>query len=287
MCDRASDDAEWRLQAGGFIHPAGREFGIDGIRELDCGKDEYTTEQSTEGMRAPYGFEIIENCVACPHRQDRIFCNLSSHVVEQLAEITSAASYPRGATLFVEAQAARGVFILCTGKVKLSTSSIDGRTLIVRIAEAGEVLGLAATVIGKPYELSAEVIEPAQANFISRTDFLDFLRQNGEVSLRVAQQLGETYHAAVSEIRSIGLSHSAGEKLARFMLDWCAHHGNAELPLKAPLTLTHEEIAQKIGASRETVSRAFAVLKKKRLVQIKGSTLIILDREKLAAIANV
>ena len=166
-------------------------------------------------MRAPYGLEIIENCLTCPHREDRLFWNLPPAAVQRLAAITSAASYPKGATLFVEGQTARCVFIVCAGRVKLSTTSIDGRTLIVRISEIGEVLGLPGTVTGKPYELTAEVIEPTQANFITRAEFLNFLREHGEVSLRVAQQLGETYHAAVAVMRTIGLSRSAAEKLAR------------------------------------------------------------------------
>jgi CRP/FNR family transcriptional regulator, cyclic AMP receptor protein len=237
-------------------------------------------------MRAPYGLEIIENCVTCPHREDRLFCNLPPAAVQRLSVITSASSYPKGATLFVEGQAARGVFILCNGCVKLSTSSIDGRTLIVRISQPGEVLGLPATVTGKPYELTADVIEPTQANFISRTDFLNFLRENGEVSLHVAQQLGETYHAAVAEMRSIGLSHSAGEKLARFILDWCAEHHKGDGEIRVKLTLTHEEIAQMIGASRETVTRLFADFKKKQLLEVKGSTVVIRNKsglEKLIA----
>jgi len=237
-------------------------------------------------MRAPYGLEIIENCLTCPHREDRLFCHLSEPAVQRLAEITSASSYPKGATLFVEEQAARGVFILCNGRVKLSTSSVDGRTLIVRIAEPGEVLGLPATVTGKPYELTAEVIEPAQANFIPRADFLEFLREHGEVSLRVAQQLGETYHAAVAEMRSIGLSHSAAEKLARFLLDWCGSHGSQTPEIHATLTLTHEEIGQMIGASRETVTRLFANFKKKQLLQINGSTLIVRDKAGLEALSG-
>jgi CRP/FNR family cyclic AMP-dependent transcriptional regulator len=237
-------------------------------------------------MRAPYGLEIIENCVTCPQREDRLFCNLPPAAVQSLSTITSASSYPRGATLFVEGQAARGVFILCSGRVKLSTTSIDGRTLIVRIAEPGEVLGLPATVTGKAYELTADVIEPAQANFISRTDFLNFLREHGEVSLRVAQQLGETYHAAIAEMRSIGLSHSAEEKLARFLLEWCESHGDGGPEIRATLTLTHEEIGQMIGASRETVTRGFGDLKKKQLLQIKGSALIIPNKAALESLLN-
>jgi len=231
-------------------------------------------------MRAPYGLQIIEDCIICPHREDRLFCNLPPAALQRLSTITSASSYPKGATLFVEGQAARGVFILCNGRVKLSTSSTDGKTLIVRIADPGEVLGLPATVTGRPYELSADVIEPTQANFIRRNDFLAFLREHGEASLRVSQQLGETYHAAIAEMRSIGLSYSAREKLARFLLDWCASHGNvgADGEIRAKLALTHEEIAQMVGASRETVTRLFAEFKKKQLLEIKGSTLVVRNK---------
>src|SRR5216117_791364 len=95
--------------------------------------------QGGDPMRAPYGLEIIESCLSCPHREERLFCNLSPSAVERLGGITSPSSYPKGATLFVEGQTPRGVFILCNGRAKLSTTSADGKTLIVRIADAGEV----------------------------------------------------------------------------------------------------------------------------------------------------
>jgi CRP/FNR family transcriptional regulator, cyclic AMP receptor protein len=232
-------------------------------------------------MRAPYGLEIIENCITCPHREDRLFCNLSPAAVQRLSAITSPSSYPKGATLFVEGQNGRGVFILCAGRVKLYTSSIDGKALIARLSEPGEVLGLPSTVTGMPYELTAEVVEPSQANFVSRQDFLNFLREFGEVALRVAQQLGQTYHTALAEMRTIGLSHSAEEKLARFILDVTADHKPEKGVVKAKLTLTHEEIAQMIGTSRETVTRVFSVFRKKNWLTVKGSTLTLKDRSSL------
>ena len=228
-------------------------------------------------MRAPYGLEIIESCLNCPHREDRLFCKLSPPALKRLETITSAASYPKGATLFVEGQKPRGVFILCTGRVKLSTSSADGKTLILRVPDQGEVLGLAATVSGQPYQASAEVLDPAQANFIARTDFLDFLRDHGEAALRVAQQLSENYHLAINEMRSIGLSHSAAEKFARFLLEQADESHKAQGEVRLTLTLTHEEIAQMIGSSRETVTRLFSDFKKRELLQVKGSTVIVHD----------
>src|SRR5258708_19455952 len=87
-----------------------------------------------ELMRAPYGLEIIESCLSCPHREDRLFCNLPPSAAQRLAAITSPSSYPKGATLFVEGQVAPAGFILCSGRVKLSTTSPHDKTLIVSIA---------------------------------------------------------------------------------------------------------------------------------------------------------
>src|SRR6516225_4599965 len=239
-----------------------------------------------EPLKVPYGFEIIENCLSCPHREDRLFCNLPPVAVRALSEITSPAAYPKTATLFVEGQSPRGVFILCSGRVKLSTSSADGKSLIVRIADSGEVLGLPATVTGKPYDLKAEVIQPAQANFIAREDFLAFLREHGEAALRVAQQLGETYHSAIAEMRTIGLSHSVGEKLARFLLDWASSYPEEKGQVRIELTLTHEEMAQMIGSSRETVTRCLTDFRKKQLLEVTGSTLVIKNKAALESIVN-
>lgn len=237
-------------------------------------------------MRSPYGLDIIESCLKCPHREERLFCDLPPAALQKLASITAPSTYPKDATLFVEGQTPRGVFVLCSGKVKLSTSSVDGKTLILRIADTGEVLGLAAAVSGKPYQATADVLEPCQANFISRNDFLNFLREHGEVAFRVAQQLSENYHHAIAELKTIGLSHSASEKLARFILDWCAEHDKGSGEVRATMALTHEEIAQMIGTSRETVTRLFADFKKRRLLEIKGSTMVIRDRANLEKVLS-
>jgi CRP/FNR family transcriptional regulator len=74
--------------------------------------------------------------------------------------------------------------------------------------------------------------------------------------------------------------------LARFLLDWCVNHGEGNPEIRATLTLTHEEIAQMIGASRETVTRLFADFKKKELLQIKGSTLIVRNKPGLERLAG-
>jgi len=235
---------------------------------------------------SPYGLDIIESCLTCKTRTERLFCDLPDVALQAFETIKSATAYPNGAVLFVEGQAPRGIFVLCKGRVKLSICATDGKTMIVRIVEAGDVLGLSATVSGKPYELTAETIDPCQVNFVKRDDFLRFLKAHSEVCFKVAEQLSDKYNIACHELRTLGLSHSAGEKLAKLLLEWSSKNGEAaqqEPGLK--LVVTHEEIAQMIGTSRETVTRLFTDFKKRRIVQGNGSTLVIRNLAALRLIA--
>jgi len=161
--------------------------------------------------------------------------------------------------------------------VKLSTSSSEGKTLITKISDAGDVLGLNATISNHPYEVTAEMIEPGQANFIPRDALLRFLREHGEVALRVAEQLSLNYYTAYEEIRTLGLTSSPAEKFAKLLLSWYPK-GETNGQAQVKLTLTHEEIAEMIGTTRETVSRLFSDFKKKQLLQVKGSTLVLRNK---------
>lgn len=238
-------------------------------------------------MLSPYGLDIIENCLSCKMRAEHIFCDLPANALQSFEAIKYATAYPKGAVLFVEGQSPRGIFVLCKGRVKLSICSTDGKTLILKIAEPGEVLGLSATVSGKSYELTAETIDPCQVNFVKREDFLRFLKEHADACFRVAEQLSDKYNTACREIRSLGLSHSAAEKLAKLLLDWSSRSGesNKQEP-RLRLSLTHEEIAQMIGTSRETVTRLFAELKKRQIVLSRGATLVIRNKAALRALAS-
>src|SRR5438067_9919433 len=235
-------------------------------------------------MPSPYNLDIHNTCTECTVRAERLFCNMAASAIAAVDAIKFTGVYPKGSVLFVDGEQPRGVFILCSGRAKLTTSSSEGKTLIVKIAEPGEVLGASATILGKPYEVSAETIEPSQLNFIKREDFIRFLQSHVEVCMHTAQQLSEKYQSAQREIRSLGLSQTTSEKLARLLLDWCAK-GGEQTPKGPRLTilLTHEEVAQMIGTTRETVTRIFSDFKKRQIIEVKGSSVFILAKGKLEA----
>jgi CRP/FNR family cyclic AMP-dependent transcriptional regulator len=236
--------------------------------------------------RAPYRL-AADDCVSCQLRTESSLCGLSPRAAQYLGAIRRPSSYPAGAILFMEGEQSRGVYIVCQGRVKLLTTNSDGKTLIFKIAKPGEILGLNATLSGTPHEITAETLQPAQLAYIGREDFIRFIKENGDACLQVAQHLGRDCHSAYEVIRSIGLSNSVEEKLARFVLDWASSGQATNLGIKVKLALTHEEIAQLIGCSRESVSRSFSDFKRRHLVEVNGATLIVQNKlalEHLAAL---
>ena len=237
-------------------------------------------------MRGPYGFDMSDSCQNGKLKKAEFFCGLSLKALKEFDSIKSSSVYPEGAVLFLEKQDARGVFVLCEGEVKLTISSSEGKTLILRIAKPGEVLGLMATLSGEPYEVTAETLRPCQVAFVRRDEFLRFIAQHPEASLSIVKLLTAHYHAACEQLKTVGLSASAPEKLARLLLGWSVGGEETKLGTRITLPLTHQEIAEFIGSSRETVTRTLSDFRSRHLVTLKGSTLMIADRPALQACAN-
>lgn len=244
------------------------------------------TPSKVDGMNTPYGLEIVESCLTCKLRKDRWFCGLSSEVLKLLSSASHLSTYPGGAVLFVEGQTPRGAFVLCSGKAKLSTTSRDGKVLILKIAEAGEVLGLSAVISGEPFELTAETAGPCQINFVEREALVRLIEKNGEFGLHASQALSREFQSAYRDIHDLVLARSSAGKLARLLLSWTPIREQFEPPeIRVRASLTHEEMAQMIGSSRETVTRLLSDLKKKEFIRLDGSTLVIRNRTALEALA--
>ncbi|WP_263358961.1 Crp/Fnr family transcriptional regulator [Acidicapsa ligni] len=211
-----------------------------------------------------------------------MFCNLDEPALADYATMGIEANYPKGTTLFQENDKGNGVFVLCTGQVKLFCTSREGKTLILKIAMPGDVLGLGAVISGTRYEVTAETLEPTQIKNIPREDFLHFLEKHGQGSLHAAKVLSEDYKAAFFDARRLALSGSAAGRLAGVLLDWgktAASCGKAEM--RFTMALTHEELANLVGTSRETVTRMLTRFKKESLIQMRGSSILITAPELL------
>jgi len=192
-------------------------------------------------------------------------------------------AYPRGSILFVEGQIAEGVYILCSGRVKLTTYSEAGRAIILRVAEAGEVLGLSEIISAIPYEKTAETTGDCRVGFVEAKEFLRFLQSSHEAAFNALRQLSSNNHKAYLQICSLGLSVSVGDKLARLLLQWCDGRSINGGPVHIERNHTHSDIGEMIGASRETVTRLLNDFVDRGLIKLSRTEVCIPDRRRLQA----
>jgi CRP/FNR family transcriptional regulator len=209
---------------------------------------------------------------------------LSSESLNTFFKNATSHRYPKGATIFTQEQPSSGIYLLESGRVKLLAYSPEGKAIIVRIAEPTDVLGLSACIAGLPYEVSALVSANCRVRYVRREDFLAVLRTDQEAALEVIRELSLLYHDANYQICSLGLSTSAADKLARLFLQW----SDRTIPVNSktgsiPMNFTHEEIAEMIGTSRETVTRLIKAFKSRELIRLEGSRLIIPNKAGLRA----
>ena len=228
----------------------------------------------------------VRDCATCELRSLRMFCNLDAAALADFEAMGVESKLAKGAKLFQEAGSSSGVFIICTGQVKLSCTSKDGKTLILKIAMPGDVLGLGAVISGSPFEVTAETIEPTEIKYVRRTDFLSFIQRQGQASLHAAKALSEEYKAVFFDARRLALSGSAAGKLAAMLLDWGRAASCGKPEIRFTMALTHEELAHLIGSSRETVTRMLGRFKREKLIQIHGATILILSPEKLEQLSE-
>lgn len=238
-----------------------------------------------EDMITPYGLPIVEDCMHCPLRKESWFCHLSIDLLNSFSASSHLSTYPGGAILFIEGQMPRGAFVLCSGKVKLSTTSREGKVLILKIVEPGEVMGLSAVISGEAYEITAETLEPSLVNFVEGDGLLRLMERSGELGLRSAQAVSREFQYAYREIHELVLARSSSGKLARLLLSWMTGVEKETREFRIQTPVTHEEMAQRIGASRETVTRLLSELRKKDLIRLDGATLVIKNRTALEAMA--
>lgn len=200
-----------------------------------------------------------------------------SEFVQALEPVKSVVNLPKHARLLEEGQVPEGIFVLLHGSVKLFVSLKGGKTLILRVVQSGEVLGLSATMSGNAAEYTAETLSPTQFLYVPRKDFLALLELHPDICVSVVEVLSHQLREAVNMIHYSSGSQPAVEKLAGLLESWFAENGeDTDRGIELKLPLTQEEIGQMIGVSRETVSRLLAEFEEQGALELEGSRVRLL-----------
>jgi CRP/FNR family transcriptional regulator len=214
------------------------------------------------------------------------FGGLKGEALAQFVTIAPEANRSRGESLFLEGEVPKYVFVICSGRVKLSISSREGKTAILRIAGAGEILGLSAAMSRTPHETSAEAVELCRVKAIRVSDFMRFLQDYPEASAEAMSCLLRDYRVVLNNVCRLALPNTVAGRLAALLLEWLdARPVTAGNERRFVVALTQEEIASMTNTSRETVSRVLHQFQKENLISIKGASVTILQPEALEQLA--
>ncbi len=237
-------------------------------------------------MPSPYGLEIIDNCASCAWKKDGFFCQLSSPALKSFEEVKFTSSYPANAVLFVEGQVPRGVYLLCKGRVKLTMTSSEGKSIILRRCRTGRTdrpagRHLRQALRGLPLR-NARAMPGELHQAQKHSNWL--IRDHRDIGAHVTGQFSNDYQSACVQIRSLGLSRTAEEKVARFLLECATNGRETNHGIRVNVALTHEEIAQVVGVSRETVTRTLSDFRQKSLITTNGPSVLIRNKPALEAL---
>jgi len=191
--------------------------------------------------------------------------------------------YPRGKVLFSEGEPGRGAFILRRGRATVSISSSEGRVVILRVAQACDMLGLHSVMGNLSYNTTAKTIESCRIDFIPRTALEELLESSQTATRAISQVLSREVAELTERARSLLLPQTARAKLARLLLEWSEQPGPNTVSINR--SFTHEEIAHMICSSRETVTRMLASLTSRRIIHVTPDSIQIWDREALQKVA--
>lgn len=189
-----------------------------------------------------------------------------------------------GTILFCEGDVASTVSVIRFGAVKLTTLSREGKSLLVRIARPGEVLGLSAALCESRSEVTAQTLEDTLLRCYQQKDFLNFIRTNPAGGLYAAASLAHEYRSAFSDVCRLSLTTSIPSRVAHLLLEMLVNSEDTRPNHPTiDLRLTHQDIGTMLGSSRETITRTLNKFKRSGLIAIDGHFITILRRNALEA----
>ena len=214
------------------------------------------------------------------------FLGLTGPEQSQFQTIAQEITHPAGAVIFSEGDPASGVYLVCSGQVKLTTSSGDHHRMILKIAQPGDLLGLSAILNELPYEVTAQTLVQSTFKYVARQFFLDFIRSSVNAGYAAALALAKEHHEVFLGARRLALSPSATARIAHVLMEFMHSAGTEESSHVFPMMLTHAELASLAGTSRETVTRLLNQFEREGIITRHDSMVTVMRPTQLEQLAG-
>lgn len=214
-------------------------------------------------------------------RRYPLFAKLADAEVAQLAERMRMRSFKRGEMLFRKDDPGMHLYVVLVGAVKIALPGEFGQEALVSIMRPGDFLGELSLFDGSPRSASATALEDTKAALLARDDFLAFLEAHPAAVRVVLDALARTIRRLSDRVEDL-IFLDVPSRVAKYLLDLAQSDGTANGTAKLELTLTQDELAAFIGASRVSVNRVLGDLERREIIGIRRRHIVIVDPDRLA-----
>jgi len=215
-----------------------------------------------------------------------LFSEMSDAEMKQLEGITRMEAVKRKEPIYLPGDPGDSVFLLKSGKVKISKISEDGREITLAILEPGEIFGELEALDDSPRDTVAEALDDTHICVIKREDFESLLKRKPDLSFKLTKLIGLRLKRIGTRIEDL-VFKDVHARLANLLLEFSQRYGVKEKEgIQIGIKITHQEMANLIGSTRETVSMALGEFKRQGLIDLEGRKILILRDDRLSLIAH-
>jgi CRP/FNR family cyclic AMP-dependent transcriptional regulator len=215
-------------------------------------------------------------------RRAGLFQGVDPEAVEALAKEFEIIDAARGAMLFSEGEPGESLYIVLSGKVKLGRRSSDGRENLVAVMGPSDQFGELSLFDPGPRTATATVVTDARLARLPKAALQTWVRDRPEIAMQLLRVVARRLRRTNTMLADLIFVDVPG-RVAKQLLQLAQRFGSVEGgPLRVTHDLTQEELAQLVGASRETVNKALADFASRGWLRLEGKSVVILDRERLA-----
>lgn len=221
------------------------------------------------------------NCSHCDYRGKSIFCDLDSQGLRRVSDNKSMSSYKKGEAVYLQGALPTGLYCVHAGKVKLTSTSNDGKSTIISIVTPGQLFGHKNVFNNEAYQTTATVIEESKICYLEKKFFFTLLQEQPTISLQLVTHLAREMGAAEKSISDL-TQKTVKARLATFLLDAALNFGKKEGNLiHLDIKLSREEMGSIIGVATETLIRLMTEFKDEGMISQNGKLISILDMNAL------
>lgn len=217
------------------------------------------------------------HCQNCSVRSGSIFGDILQEKLQELDDLKLCKFYDKGERLFEEGDEPKGIFCLRSGKIKVSKIGADGKEQITHLVHAGQTLGHRALFAEEKYSGTAVAIDRVHVCFIPKKSLEELVRRNPSIVWNVAKLLAIELREAESKMTHIA-QDSVRNRLIDALKSLIETYGLKSDASTINVEVKRQDLANMVGASRETISRQLYTLQNENLILLSGKKIGILDK---------